>query len=55
MKARGIFLWTVLLLFAQGVYLVAEQPVVGEAADQESSEYKFITLILHGWSDAIAE
>jgi hypothetical protein len=49
MKAKRKLVWLTLLLLTRSVYIYAD-----EQEYQESSEYKFITLILHGWSDAIA-
>ena len=55
MRAKSRFVWIVLLLLARSVYIYAdEHQTADEQEYQESSEYKFITLIFHGWSDAIA-
>jgi hypothetical protein len=54
MKAKGKLVWLALLL-ARNVFIYAvDKAALNDAEYQESSDYQFITLILHGWSEAIA-
>jgi hypothetical protein len=54
MKARNIFLWAVIFIFAYVIHIHAdENPAINEVEYQETADYKFITLNLHGLSEDI--
>jgi hypothetical protein len=55
MKARNIFLWVMALALGLNAHMHAdEHGPVSEETYHESSEHRFITLILHGWNGSVA-
>jgi hypothetical protein len=56
MKARGtFFLWIIMFVLAHDVFIYADESLApNEDAYHENSDYKFITLLLHGWSGGSA-